>query len=180
MLKTCCKCAAFILDAPPGIIMMFTYKEIIDKMETNLTDPKYHEILVLDDARAQEKKRWERREKRKKKMNIKNKKLLSEGKKGRNWLKVRFCFLGDKWRRGVQIGVIPTCTWTVNYYFDRTPLWKEVDKDCLELLCTVWGEIWWWSCELWHVWQNGNWSCQEILMVCRWTEFGPCKFEQLV
>ena len=74
--------------------MMFTYKEIIDKMETNLTDPKYHEILVLDDARAQEKRD---EKKRKKKMNIKNKKkLLSEGKKGRNWLKVRFCFLGDK------------------------------------------------------------------------------------
>ena len=65
MLKTHCKCAAFILDAPLGIIMMFTYKEIIDKMETNLTDPKYHELLVLDDARAQEKRNEKKREKEK-------------------------------------------------------------------------------------------------------------------
>ena len=81
MLKTHCKHAAFILDALPEIIMMFTYKEIIDKMETNLTDPKNHEVLVLDDARAQEKRNEEKREKEKENEYQNKKKLLSEGKK---------------------------------------------------------------------------------------------------
>ena len=61
--------------------MMFTYKEIINKMETNLTDPKYHELLVLDDARAQEKRNEKKREKEKENEYQKQKKLLSEGKK---------------------------------------------------------------------------------------------------
>ena len=81
MVKTCCKHAAFTLDALLGIIMMFTYKEIIDKMETNLTDPKYHEILVLDDARAQEKRDEKKREKEKENEHQKQKEAVVRGKK---------------------------------------------------------------------------------------------------
>ena len=60
-LYMCC----IISDGPPAVVMMFTYKEVIDKMEKNLTDPKYHEVLVLDDDQARQKREQKRLEKEK-------------------------------------------------------------------------------------------------------------------
>ena len=43
-----------VSDGPPAVVMMFTYKEVIEKMEKKLTDPKYHEVLFLDDDQARQ------------------------------------------------------------------------------------------------------------------------------
>ena len=45
--------------------MMFTYKEVIEEMEKKLTDPKYHEVLVLDDDQARQRREQKRLEKEK-------------------------------------------------------------------------------------------------------------------
>ena len=63
----CCNHAAIISHGPSAVIMMFAYKEIIDKMEKNLTNPKFHEVLVLDDEQAKEKRDKIEQEKKKEK-----------------------------------------------------------------------------------------------------------------
>ena len=74
MLQTHCKCAAiickflcflFCLDGPPVHIMMFTAKEIGKKIERHLTDPKYNEILLVDDDKATKKRGEKKKEKEK-------------------------------------------------------------------------------------------------------------------
>ena len=73
VLQTHCTCAAFFSDGPPAVVMMFTYKEVIEKMEKKLTDPKYHEVLVLDDEQAKEKLEQKNLEKEKEKEQRKGK-----------------------------------------------------------------------------------------------------------
>ena len=87
----CC----IISDGPPAVVMMFTYKEVTEKLEKKLTDPKYHEVLMLDDDQARQRREQKRLEKEKDKEKEQEKgksSSTSRPKKNQDWQKVRNCF----------------------------------------------------------------------------------------
>ena len=87
--------SCIISDGPSAVVMMFTYKEVIEKLEKKLTDPKYHEVLMPDDDEARqrrEQKRLEKEKDKQKEQERANLHLHLDLTKNQDWQKVRNSF----------------------------------------------------------------------------------------
>ena len=83
----------FCLDGPPVHIMMLTAKEIGEKIEMDLTDPKYHEILLGYDDKVKKKREEKKKEKEKLAQRDKDREEVTCGpRRKKQKLKVRKCF----------------------------------------------------------------------------------------